>query len=156
MKTLRVMLMCGTIGLMAGAAVAAPNFSGTWTFNPAKGQNLGMVAAVQETIVIAQTPEKVTIDYASTFQGETNKRQANFDLSGKPVMNPGAMGGESETVAQWSGDKLVTTWTSEGAIAGSTVTRTETWSLSGDGQAISVESVRGTSPPRIMVYEKKK
>ena len=156
MKTLRVMLMLMALGLAAAAVRAEPNFTGTWTLNPAKGQNLGMMAAVQETIAVAQTPATVTVDYASTFQGETTKRQVNYDLAGKPVMNPGAMGGESETVAKWDGDKLVITWTSEGAVAGTKVTRTETWSLSADGPAISVESARSNRPAMVMVYEKKK
>jgi hypothetical protein len=154
--TKAIQAMAMSLVLLAGAARAAPDFSGAWALNPSKGQNLGMVAAIQETITIAQTAERLAIDYASTFQGETTKRKVSYDLAGKPVMNPAAMGGESETVAKWAGDKLVVTWTSEGAIAGTKVTRTETWALAADGQSLSVESVRGTSAPRVLVYEKKK
>lgn len=142
--------------LAVGVAEAAPNFSGTWTLNPAKGANLGMMAAVQETITVAQTADKLTVEHAATFQGDTTKRTVNYDLTGKPVMNPAAMGGDAETVAKWDGDKLVATWTSEGAIAGTKVTRSETWSLAADGQSLSVESARSNRPNMIMVYEKKK
>ena len=81
--------------------------------NTAKGKNLGMVAAIQETVAITQTADKLTLDIASTFQGKTTKRQVNYDLAGKPVQNEGAMGDKSETVAKWDGDKLVVTWTAK-------------------------------------------
>lgn len=155
MQTIRTVSATVLLTLAAAAAPAAPDFSGTWTLNPSKGENLGMMAAVQETISVVQTPVKLTIDYASTFQGETTKRQVNYDLSGKPVTNPGAMGGQSETVVKWDGERLVATWTSEGAIAGTKVTRTETWSLGADGRSLRVESVRANRPPMVMVYEKK-
>jgi hypothetical protein len=154
MKAMRSFALFFSLAL--GVAEAAPNFIGTWALNPAKGANLGMMAAVQETITVAQTADKLTIDYAATFQGETTKRTVNYDLTGKPAMNPGAMGGEGETVAKWDGDKLVATWTTEGAIAGTKVTRTETWSLAADGQSLSVEAARSNRPNMIMVYEKKK
>jgi hypothetical protein len=65
------------------------------------------------------------------------------------------MGGPSETVSEWDGDKLVTTWTGQSAVAAGTVVRTKTRSLSPDGKVMTVESVRGSSLPLVMVYEKK-
>lgn len=154
MKAIRILAF--VCSLAFGVAEAAPNFSGTWALNPAKGANLGMMAAVQETITVAQTADKLTIDHAATFQGETTKRTVNYDLAGKPVMNEQAMGGQGETVAKWDGEKLVVTWTSEGAIAGTKVTRSDILSLAADGQSLSVEAVRSNRPNMIMVYEKKK
>ncbi|HYL99932.1 MAG TPA: hypothetical protein VEZ90_13340 [Blastocatellia bacterium] len=49
------------------------------------------------------------------------------------------MGKQSETVTKWSGNNLATTWKSEGAIAGTTVVRTETRSLSPDGKHMTLE-----------------
>ena len=115
-----------------------------------------MMAAIQETLTIAQTAGKLTVDSKATFQGKDTLRQVNFDLTGKPVINEGAMGDRAETVSKWVDDKLVTTWTSEGAVAGTRVLRTETRSLSADGQTLTVESVRGTNPPLLMAYERKK
>jgi hypothetical protein len=141
---------------MAGAAFAqsTPDFSGTWKLNTAKGKNLPMGGAVQETVTITQKAPKLTLDISSTFQGNTSKRQVNYDLAGKPVQNEGPMGDKSETVAKWDGNKLVVTWTSEGAVAGTKVTRTETRSVSADGKTMMVTSQRGTSPASEMVYEK--
>jgi len=50
----------------------------------------------------------------------------------------------------------VTIWTSESAVAGGPkVVRTETRSLSSDGKTMTVESVRGSNPALVMVFEKK-
>ena len=148
-----LLLVLAVLG--ATAVQAAPNFGGTWVLNTSKGKNLGMVSAIQETATIAQTADKLTLDIASTFQGKTTQRQVNYDLAGKPMQNEGAMGDKSETVAKWDGDKLVVTWTAEGAVAGSKTVKTETRSLSSDGKTMTVTSQRGTNAPMELVYEKK-
>lgn len=130
------------------------DFSGTWVLNTDKGQNLGMVAAIQETLVISQTEDAMVLDFTDIFQGNTTTRQVNYDLSGAAVTNYAAMGERSETESAWADGKLVTTWTSEGAIAGTTVVRTETRWLSDDGNTMSVETARGDNPSMIMVYER--
>jgi hypothetical protein len=65
------------------------------------------------------------------------------------------MGGPNQTVSKWDGNKLVTTWTGQSAVSGKSVVRTETRSLSPDGKVMTVESVRGSNPPLVMVFEKK-
>jgi len=140
---------------MAATAAAAPDFNGTWVLNNSKGKNLGMVAAVKETVVIRQTAEQFTVDFSSTFMGSTTKRQVSYDLGGKPVTNEGAMGDKAETVAKFEGDSLVVTWTSEGAVPGTRVVKTETRSLSADGKTMTVVNQRPNKEPMEMVYEKK-
>jgi hypothetical protein len=148
--------MLAALGLaVAASGQSAPDFSGTWVLNTAKGKNIGMMAAVQETIVVRQSADTLTVESTSTFQGNTTKRTVNYDLKGNAVDNEGAMGGKAETVAKWDGDKLVVTWTSEGAIAGTKVVRTETRSLAADGRTMTVVSQRGDNPAMEMVYEKK-
>jgi hypothetical protein len=136
------------------SAQQAADFSGTWVLNSKKGENLGMVAALQETLVIVQTQDEMKIDFTDVFQGNTTTRQVTYDLSGKPVDNFAAMGDRSETVSKWADAGLLTTWTSEGAIAGTTVMRTETRTLTEDGNGMTVTSARGEQPPMVMVYEK--
>ena len=64
------------------------------------------------------------------------------------------MEGSSQTVSKWNGETLVTTWTSESAIAGGAkVVRTERRSLSPDGKTMTVESVRGSRPALVMVLQ---
>ena len=139
----------------AVSAQSTPNFSGTWAMNTSKGQNLGMMTSMQITEIVTQTPTELRMKDMSTFQGQDRTRELRYDLTGVPTVNEGPMGDESETVAKWSGDKLVTTWTSEGAVAGTKVVRTETRSLSADGKTMAVESARGTNPPVVMVFERR-
>ncbi len=155
---MRILLITlGTLALSVGTAAYAqnsPDFAGTWELNTEKGENLGMVAALKETLIVTQTAEQITLDFSDTFQGNTTTRQVSYDLSGEPVINYAAMGDRSETVSQWVDDALVTTWTSEGAIAGTEVVRTETRSLSDDGGVMTVATARGERPAMVLVYER--
>jgi hypothetical protein len=64
------------------------------------------------------------------------------------------MGDHNETVAKWVGGKIVTTWTREGAVAGTKSVLTETRSLSSDGKTMTLESVRGEASAVVMVFDK--
>jgi hypothetical protein len=139
----------------AGVAQEAPDFSGNWELNAKKGENLGMVAAIQETVVIAQTAEQLTIDFTDVFQGKTTTRQVNYDLTGAAVENFAAMGDPSETVSKWTDGALVTTWASAGAVAGTQVIRTEMRNLSDDNNEMTVSTSRGDNPAMVLVYEKR-
>jgi hypothetical protein len=136
-------------------AQTSTNFSGTWTFNPTRSQNIGMMASMEDTVTIVQTPQQVVITDRARMQGQDSTRDVRFDLSGKPVANAGPMGEQNQTVAKWMGPKLVVIWTADGAVAGTKVTRTETRSLSADGKTMTVESVRGTNAAVVMVFDKK-
>jgi hypothetical protein len=144
------------LALITVAAQAADpvDFSGTWILNTDKGQNLGMVSAIQETLVVTQTDTNLDQAFTDVFNGNTTTRSVSYDLAGGAVTNYAAMGEQSETVSTWDGVRLVTTWTSEGAIAGTTVVKTETRWLSDDGKSMSVESSRGDRPSMIMVYDR--
>ncbi len=159
MSNLHRRLVAAVAGLFLSLSVLAAgttDFSGTWELNTDKGQNLGMVKAVDETIVVAQSAEKLVIDFTSKFMLKTTKRQVSYDLVGKPVPNEGAMGDKAQTVAKWADGKLVVTWTSEGAVAGSQTVKTETRWLSADGNEMSVETARANKPAMVLVYDKKK
>jgi len=147
-------IVCALATAFASAVASATDFSGTWVLNTSKGENLGMVAAIQETLTIVQSAEQLSVKHASTFQGRTTERQVNYDLTGKGVQNEAAMGEVSETVSRWEGDALITTWTSEGAVAGTQVVKTETRSLSEDGRVMSVATARADRPPMVLVYER--
>jgi hypothetical protein len=155
MKKTILAALAGLLLSLSALAAGTPNFGGTWVLNTDKGQNLGMVKAVDETIVVRQTADKLVIDFTSKFMMKTTTRQVSYDLAGKPVPNEGAMGDKAQTVANWLDGKLVVTWTSEGAVAGSKTVKTETRSLSADGKEMSVETVRANKPPMILVYDKK-
>lgn len=151
-----VTAVAGLLLSLSALAAGTTDFSGTWELNTDKGQNLGMVKAVDETDVVTQSAEKLVIDFTSKFMMKTTKRQVTYDLTGKPVPNEGAMGDKAQTVAKWVDGKLVVTWSSEGAVAGSTNVKTETRWLSADGKEMSVETVRANKPAMVLVYDKKK
>jgi len=136
------------------AAAGNPDFSGTWKLNTDKGENLGMMKAVKETIVIRQTAADITLDHAATFMLKTTNRRVTYDLAGKAVPNEGAMGDKASTTVAWNGGKLVATWASEGAVPGTRNIKTETRSLSADGKTMTVTNERKGKDPIVMVYDR--
>lgn len=136
-------------------AAKATNFAGTWRFAVAKSKNVGMMAEMKITQTIEQSASSIDVTTHTNFQGRDEDSKKHFDLTGKEVTNPAPMGGTAQTVSKWNGGKLITTWTSDSPIAGGPkVVRTETWSLSQDGKLLTVESVRGSNPPLVMIFEK--
>lgn len=122
------------------------DFRGNWLLNTDRGLNLGMMKAVNETIVAAQTAEDVTFDMTDVFAGMTTTRVVIYDLNGATVPNNAAMGAESETTSRWEGNKLVTTWAAEGSIAGTTTERTETRCLTDGGKTLNITMTRAGDP----------
>ena len=135
-------------------AAAKPDFSGSWQFAPKLSKNIGMMSGMSMLATIAQTPESIQATY-DVGGGMTDRLIQRFDLSGKSVDNPTQMGGHAETTSELTSSALVTTWTSEGSIAGTKVTRTETWTLSADAKQLIITSVRGKGAPVVMVFEKR-
>jgi len=154
--TVRSLVITLVVSLAASLqAQRAADFSGTWVLNPARSQNLGPMAAMEDTATIVQTADKLTITDRVRMRGQDSTREQQFDLTGKPATNAGPMGDQNDTVATWMDGKLVVTWTAEGAIAGTKVVRTETRSLSSDGKTLTVVSVRGSLAPIVMVYDRR-
>jgi hypothetical protein len=149
-----IVFLCVTAVL--AIAAERPNFSGSWQFNPEKSKNVGMMSQMKMVQAIEQSETALVVTTHATLQGKDDDNRTQYDLTGKPATNESPMGGPAETVTKWQGGKLVTTWTSESAVAGGPkVVRTETRSLSPDGKTMTVESVRGSNPAPVMVFEKK-
>jgi hypothetical protein len=136
-------------------AAAHTDFSGVWEFHPEKSRNVGMMTQMKMTLTIQQSDSSFDINSHANMQGQDYDTKTHYDLTGKPVSNEAPMSGTSETVSKWEGNRLVTTWTSAGAVAGSKVVRTETRALSEDGKIMTVESARGANAPLVMVFEKR-
>lgn len=142
-------------GAQLSAAEMSANFAGTWKFNASRGENLGMMASIQQTQVIQQTATEMSISESSDFQGQKSSRTVRFDLTGAPANNEGPMGGQAVTVAKWEGAALVVTWTTPGSVAGTVNVRTETRILSKDGRTMTLRSQRGAqAKPMTQVFEK--
>ena len=130
------------------------DFSGTWTFDPVHSKNIGMMSGMRLTTVIEQSHDELTQKVDATMMGQNQKQELRFDLTGKPVSNETPMGEKSQTFTKWDGEKLVTTWKTPGAVAGSTSISVETRSLSTDGRTMYVETNRANKPAVVMVYSK--
>lgn len=156
MKTWSVLVIGAFLAIIGGLqAQTTPNFAGKWTLNAGRSKNLGMMAALQDTLTIAQTPTELVIKDDSSFQGQQTSRELRYNLTGKSTVNEGPMGDRNETVAKWAAGKLVSTWTRDGAVAGTKSVMIETRSLSGDGKTMTVESARGANAPLVMVFDKR-
>jgi hypothetical protein len=156
MTTWRVIVIGIVVAASAGLqGQSTPSFAGKWVLNTGKSKNLGMMAALENTLMISQTATELVIKDDSSFQGQQNSRELHYNLTGKATSNEGPMGDRNETVAKWMDGKLVSTWTRDGAVAGTKSVMTETRSLSADGKTMSVESARGTNPPLVMVFDKR-
>jgi hypothetical protein len=153
MKSTALMVLFCLLATNAFAADA--NFSGAWVLNPAKSTNIGMMASMQLTETIKQTETGLAMTDVGLMNGQSQTNEIRYDLKGNPSSNQNTMGEKNETISKWIRAKLVTTWTAEGAIAGTKTVRTETRSLSPDGKTMTVETVRGSGPALIMVFDKK-
>ncbi|HXR96303.1 MAG TPA: hypothetical protein VN709_00530 [Terriglobales bacterium] len=151
MKLRLTLLSLLLAGALLGFRPATPNFSGTWSFNPAKSANLGMMARMSDTVTIEQTETMLTTHDAASFGGAAQPpRDTHYDLTGKAVSNTSPTGEAGETTSRWQGDRLVTTWITEGSVAGSKHERVETRYLSADGRTMYLES-----KPIVMAFDKR-
>ena len=139
----------------AAAAANPPDFSGTWIFNAGKSKNVGMMASAEHTSTITQTAKVLSVTDVTVFSGQKQTHETRYDLSGATVLNDSPMGDKSQTSSHWSGNKLVTSWESEGAVAGTKVVRTETRYLSDDGKTLFLESARAGKEPMVIVFDRK-
>jgi hypothetical protein len=139
----------------AAAAANPPDFSGTWVFNAGKSKNIGMMASAEYTSTITQSEKVLTVSDATVFSGQRQTHETRYDLTGATVPNDSPMGDKSQTSSHWSGNKLVTSWESDGAVAGTKVVRTETRYLSDDGKTLFLESARAGKEPMVIVFDRK-
>jgi hypothetical protein len=102
----------------AAAAANPPDFSGTWVFNAGKSKNIGMMASAEYTSTITQSGKVLMVSDATVFSGQKQTHETRYDLSGATVPNDSPMGEKSQTSSKWMGNKLVTSWESEGAVRG--------------------------------------
>jgi hypothetical protein len=140
---------------LSALAQTPPNLAGTWVFSAADSQNVGMMVDVKYVSTVTQTDKVLIVRDDSVYNGVPQSRQNTFDLTGAPANNESPMGDKAQTVSHWDGSKLITVWTTVGAVAGTTATRTETRYVSADQKTLTVESTRGAKPPMVMVFHRK-
>lgn len=155
-RTNRAGLVAAAIVFTVAMAGAPPvNFSGTWVFNAAKSTNIGMMSAAELVSTVTQTDRALVVRDDGAMNGASQTRETHYDLTGASVANEGPMGDPAHTTTKWVGQTLVTSWVSEGAVAGTTTVRTETRSLSPDGKTMYLKSSRGDGAPMVIVFDRK-
>jgi hypothetical protein len=140
--------------VFALSALAAPDFTGTWVMNVSKSKNLGMMSAMQITLKIEQTENTLKVTESTKFNGQDQVRELHYDLSGKSTANNGPMGDANQTVTKWVANTLETTWTQDGAVAGTKNVSQETRWLSDSGKTMNDQYARGTKEPMVIVFDK--
>ena len=140
---------------LTAPAANTPDFSGKWVFNGAKSKNIGMMAGAEYTSTIKQSDKLLTVQDDTVFNGQKQSHETCYDLGGATVPNDSPMGEKAQTTSKWEGNKLVTSWETEGAIAGTKVARTETRYLSEDGKTLFLESARAGKEPMVIVFDRK-
>lgn len=155
MRMIFIQLAMTTIAAAVVALAAQPaDFSGTWVFNPGKSENVGMMSQMEMSLAIRQSEKELVEKIDATMMGKRQVQEIRLELDGKPVPNDNYMGEKSTTTTHWDGPALVTTWTTPGAVPGSTHKSTETYSLSA-GQTLTVRTARTGRPDIVMVYDRK-
>jgi hypothetical protein len=113
-----------------------------------------MMAQGKIHTTVSQTRQRIVVDDNSEFNGQKDTQHTVYDLTGKPTTNSSMIAGQATTRSHWEGTRLISEWESAGAIAGTTVKRIETRSLSPDGKTMYVESARPGKDPMIIVFTK--
>lgn len=137
------------------AAATPPDFSGSWVLNASNSKNLGMMSAMDYASDIKQTGDALTVKDTTQMMGQTQTQESHFALNGTSMPNVSYMGDQAHTTTHWDGAKLVTMWTSPGAVAGTNSIRTETRYLSEDGKTMTVESTNGSKAPIVFTFDRK-
>jgi len=135
-------------------AANVPDFSGRWSFDAGKSQNIASMAGAAITSTVAQTSATLTVDNHSIFGGRTIDDHTVYDLTGAPAQNASPMSGTGMTLSRWQSGTLVTEWDSAGAVPGATTKRFETRTLSPDGQTMFIESERAGRPAIVMAFDR--
>jgi hypothetical protein len=136
------------------SALAAPDFTGTWVMNISKSKNPGMMSSMQITLKIEQTQNSLKVIETTKYNGQDQVRELQYDLTGKSAANSGPMGDPNQTFTKWMGSTLETTWTEDGAVAGTKSASQETRWLSDSGKTMSDQYAHGSKDPMVILFDR--
>jgi hypothetical protein len=157
MKLARVGLIAAAILAVATVASAQkPDFSGTWTLDPASapaggggGRGGGGGALGNGPATIKQTADALTIDRTMGDAKVTLTYKLDGSESRNMMIGRGGQPADSLSTAKWDGPKLtiVTKQESDGQITEST----QVWTVEGSTLTVETTTARGTQK---RVYKK--
>ena len=126
---------------VAGVALAAPDFSGSWKINAAKSKSGGqfpLPEKFERKIAHTEPALQVTTTRSGFQGGEDFTSEAKYSTDGKETTNPGFGGSEMKSVTKWEGEVLAIQSTASTPNGDFTIT--ERWSLSADGKTLEVKN----------------
>jgi hypothetical protein len=155
MKLARVGVVAAAILAMATVASAQkPDFSGTWTLDPASapaagGRGGGGGALGNGPATVRQTADALTIERT---MGD-DKVTLTFKLDGTESRNMmtgrGGQAADSMSIAKWDGPRLTIVTKQE--MGGQVTESTQVWTVEGSTLTVETTSARGTQK---RVYKK--
>jgi hypothetical protein len=154
MKLVRVGVMAGILAVATVASAQKPDFSGTWTLDPASapaggGRGGGGGALGNGPATVKQTADALTIERTMGDNKVTLTYKLDGSESRNMLMGRGGQPADSMSTAKWDGARLtiVTKQEMEGQITEST----QVWTIAGDVLTVETTNARGTQK---RVYKK--
>jgi len=124
--------------VLATAAWAKPNFSGTWKMDAAQSQFGQLPKPSSMVRVIKHADPLMEVDTTQTgAQGEV-KSQMRYNTNGKESANT-LRGTEVKSICQFEGDALVIRYMRQ-AGPDTSISVTEQWTLSPDGKTTTIDT----------------
>ena len=157
MKLARVGLMVAAVLAVATVASAQkPDFSGTWTLDPASapaagggGRGGGGGALGNGPATVKQTADALTIERTMGEAKVTLTYKLDGTDSRNMMMGRGGQQADSLSTAKWDGARLTIVTKQE--MGGEVTESTQVWTLDGSTLTVETTSARGTQK---RVYKK--
>ena len=162
MKLARVGVIAAAILAVATVALAQkPDFSGTWTLDPASapaaggggggggGRGGGGGALGNGPATVKQTADALTIERTMGDAKVTLTYKLDGTESRNTMMSRGGQSGDSVSTAKWDGPKLTIVTKQE--MGGQVTESTQVWTVEGSTLTVETTNARGTQK---RVYKK--
>jgi hypothetical protein len=147
MKLARAGVIAAAIlGVTAVASAQKPDFSGTWTLDPASapaaGGGRGGGALGSGPATVKQAADALTIERTMGDGRVTLTYKLDGTESRNVIMAGGGQAADSLSTAKWDGQKLMIATKQE--INGQITESTQVWTLEGSTLTVETTSARGT------------
>jgi hypothetical protein len=126
------------LALLSGAinqAAAKPNFNGEWKMNSAKSSFAPLPSPDKMVRKISQRDDRLKIKTTQVGQQREIVTELSYTTDGVECKNL-IRGQEFTGTARWEGDTLLIE--SKREVQGMAIVQTESWSLSTDGQTLTI------------------
>jgi hypothetical protein len=150
MQLARAGVMAAAILTVATAWARKPDFSGTWTLDPASASAAGATGSGPVTVTVTHTSDALTIE--RTMNGVPVSLTFQLDGSGSRNVIVGRDGQPADALstARWDGPRL--TIVTRRGVGGQMSVSRHVWTIEGSTLTVETTNARGT---RKRVYKKR-